>query len=239
MMKLQDNKNNQKGRNNKSDQKNGAVVVFSGGQDSTTCLFWAEKMYGKENVIPVSFFYGQRHAKELEAAEKICRQFGFQGTNLSLDFIKSISVSSLTEKEIPADIEIPEGENYPNTFVPGRNLFFLTVAGVIAKNNGCHNVITGVSEADFSGYPDCRENFIRSAEETITLAMDYEIKIHTPLMHKTKAQVWKTAEELGIIDIIYNETVTCYNGISGTGCGSCPACTLRRKGWEEYKAGKY
>ena len=226
-------------QNNKNNQKDGAVVIFSGGQDSTVCLFWAEMMYGKENLIPVSFFYGQRHAKELEAAEKICRKFGFQGISLPLDFLKTISVSSLTENMDPIDAEIPKGADYPNTFVPGRNLFFLTAAGVIAKNNGYHNVIAGVSEVDFSGYPDCRENFIRSAEETITFAMDYKIKIHTPLMHKTKAQVWKTAEELGIIDLVYHETVTCYNGIFGEGCGDCPACALRRKGWEEYKAGKY
>jgi len=226
-------------QDNETDQKDGAVVIFSGGQDSTTCLFLAEKVYGKENIIPVSFFYGQRHAKELEAAEKICREFGFHGISLPLDFLNTISVSSLTEKTGPIDTEIPEGENYPNTFVPGRNLFFLTIAGVIAKNNGYHHVITGVSEVDFSGYPDCRENFIRSAEETITFAMDYDIKIHTPLMHKTKAQIWKTAEELGIIDLVHHETVTCYNGILGEGCGDCLACALRRKGWEEYKDGKY
>ncbi|MBZ3935644.1 7-cyano-7-deazaguanine synthase QueC [Methanimicrococcus blatticola] len=217
----------------------GAVVVFSGGQDSTTCLFWAEKIYGKENIIPVSFFYGQKHQKELEAAEKITKTYGFKGMNLSLDFLKSISACALTEEEIEVDKEIPEGEDYPNTFVPGRNLFFLSIAGVIARNNGWHNVITGVSESDFSGYPDCREEFIRSAEKTITLAMDYEIKIHTPLMHKTKAQTWKMAEELGVFDLVAEETVTCYNGIIGSGCGECPACALRQKGLEEYRNGIY
>lgn len=217
----------------------GAVVIFSGGQDSTTCLFWAEKIYGKENIIPVSFFYGQKHQKELEAAEKITKTYGFKGMNLSLDFLKSISACALTEEEIEVDKEIPEGEDYPNTFVPGRNLFFLSIAGVIARNNGWRNVITGVSESDFSGYPDCREEFIRSAEKTITLAMDYEIKIHTPLMHKTKAQTWKMAEELGVFDLVAEETVTCYNGIVGSGCGECPACTLRQKGLEEYRNGIY
>lgn len=214
-------------------------MIFSGGQDSTTCLFWAEKIYGKENIIPVSFFYGQKHQKELEAARKITKTYGFKGMNLSLDFLKSISACALTEEEIEIDKEIPEGEEYPNTFVPGRNLFFLSIAGVIARNNGLHNIITGVSESDFSGYPDCREEFIRSAEKTISLAMDYEIKIHTPLMHKTKAQTWKMAEELGILDLVAEETVTCYNGIPGSGCGACPACTLRQKGLEEYRNGNY
>ncbi len=217
----------------------GAVVIFSGGQDSTTCLFWAEKIYGKKNILPVSFYYGQKHQKELEAAEKITKTYGFKGMNLALDFLKSISACALTEEEIAIDKKIPEGEEYPNTFVPGRNLFFLSVAGVIARNNGWHNVITGVSEADFSGYPDCREEFIRSAEKTISLAMDYEIKIHTPLMHKTKAQTWKMAEEFGILDLVAEETVTCYNGIPGSGCGECPACTLRQKGLEDYLNGIY
>lgn len=220
-------------------QNDGAVVIFSGGQDSTTCLFQAEKEYGKENILAVSFFYGQRHAGELEAAEKILRQFEFSGLNLPLDFLKTIAVCALTEENTPVDEKIPEDADYPNTFVPGRNLFFLSIAGVIARNNGYHNIITGVSESDFSGYPDCREDFIRAAEKAISLAMDYEIKIWTPLMHKTKAQTWKMAEELGILELVYSETVTCYNGIPGEGCGSCPSCALRRKGWEEYKAGKY
>ncbi|WNY28639.1 7-cyano-7-deazaguanine synthase [Methanimicrococcus stummii] len=223
----------------KNQEQDGAVIIFSGGQDSTTCLFWAEKIYGKKNIIPVSFFYGQKHEKELEAAEKIARENGFSHTNLSLDFLKSISACALTEDEIEIDKEIPEGEDYPNTFVPGRNLFFLSIAGVIARNNGFHNVVTGVSESDFSGYPDCREEFIRSAEKTISLAMDYEIKIHTPLMNKTKAETWKMAEDLGIFDLIEKETVTCYNGIVGRGCGECPACGLRQKGLEEYQRGKY
>ncbi|MDR2943912.1 MAG: 7-cyano-7-deazaguanine synthase QueC [Methanosarcinales archaeon] len=217
----------------------GAVVIFSGGQDSTTCLFWAEKICGKENILPVSFYYGQKHQKELEAAEKITKTYGFKGMTLPLDFLKMISACALTEEKIEADKEIPKGEKYPNTFVPGRNLFFLSIAGVIARNNGKHNVITGVSESDFSGYPDCRDEFIQSAEKTISLALDYEIKIHAPLMHKTKAQTWKMAEELGILDLILEETVTCYNNIPGSGCGACPACALRRKGLEEYQNGKY
>ncbi|MDV0445712.1 7-cyano-7-deazaguanine synthase [Methanimicrococcus sp. At1] len=222
-----------------SGKPDGAVIVFSGGQDSTTCLFWAEKTYGIENILAVSFYYGQKHEKELEAAEKITSKYGFSHMNLSLDFLKSISVCALTEDEIEMDKEIPEGEDYPNTFVPGRNLFFLSVAGVIARNNGWHNVITGVSQSDFSGYPDCREEFIRSAEEAITLATDYKIQIHTPLMNKTKAETWKMAEDLDILEIIADETVTCYNGTQGSGCGECPACTLRRKGWEEYQSGQY
>ncbi|WNY22837.1 7-cyano-7-deazaguanine synthase [Methanimicrococcus hongohii] len=231
--------NNQKNNQKNEKDNDGAVVIFSGGQDSTTCLFWAEKIYGKENVLPVSFDYGQKHKKELEAAENITKRYGFSQMILPLEFLKSIAVCALTEENIEVDKEIPKGEDYPNTFVPGRNLFFLSIAGVIARNNGRHNIITGVSESDFSGYPDCREEFIKSAEKTISLAMDYEIKIHTPLMHKTKAETWKMAEELGIIDLIAEETVTCYNGIAGSGCGECPACTLRQKGLEEYKNGKY
>lgn len=216
----------------------GAVVIFSGGQDSTTCLFWAQKKYGKENILALSFFYGQKHKAELNAAEKITSEYGFSAMTLPLDFLKSIAMSALTSEEMTMDSEIPEGETYPNTFVPGRNLFFLSVAAVIARNNGWHNIITGVSQSDFSGYPDCRDEFIRSAEKTISLAMDYEIQIHTPLMNKTKAETWELADKLGIAALIAEETVTCYNGMKGTGCGECPACTLRRKGYEEFQTQK-
>ena len=127
----------------------------------------------------------------------------------------------------------------PNTFVPGRNLFFLSVAAVKARELGINHIVTGVSQTDFSGYPDCRDTFIKSLNVTLNLAMDAQFVIHTPLMWLDKAETWKMADELGIFDIVRNETVTCYNGIPGDGCGHCPSCRLRREGLEKYLKEKY
>ena len=131
------------------------------------------------------------------------------------------------------DKEKPDGSS-PNTFVPGRNLLFLTFAAAIAYDKNIRQLVTGVSEADYSGYPDCRDTFIRSANTTLNLAMDRQFVIHTPLMWKNKKEVWQLADELGVFDIVKNDTLTCYNGILAEGCGHCPACVLRNRGLEEY-----
>lgn len=125
-------------------------------------------------------------------------------------------------------------ETYPNTFVPGRNLFFLSIAAVYAREHGIYHLVTGVSQTDFSGYPDCRDTFIRSLNVTLNLAMDEQFVIHTPLMWIDKAETWALADELGVLDLVRHETLTCYNGIPGDGCGHCPACKLRREGLEKY-----
>ena len=193
-----------------------AVVVFSGGQDSTTCLFWAKQKY--EEVIAVSFDYGQRHVKELECAKAICKKHGIEHHIMDMGLLGQLAPNSLTRTDMEVDHDAPE-VGTPNTFVDGRNMIFLTFAAVFAKQRGIHVLVTGVSQSDFSGYPDCRDVFIKSLSATLTLAMDYACDIITPLMWIDKKETWQMADELGVVDIIKNETLTCYNGIIGDGCG--------------------
>ncbi|HBZ02520.1 MAG TPA: 7-cyano-7-deazaguanine synthase QueC [Lachnospiraceae bacterium] len=211
--------------------KKEAVVAFSGGQDSTTCLAWALKRY--EKVYTVSFDYGQRHKKELECAKRLSEKMGAENIVLNLQELNRLAPNSLTRSDIEVDKEAPE-EGTPNSFVEGRNLLFLTYAAIFAKTHGINDIITGVSQSDFSGYPDCRDVFIKSLSTTLSLAMDYQFDIITPLMWIDKEETWELADELGVFDIVRNETLTCYNGIMGDGCGECPSCKLRRRGLERY-----
>lgn len=215
--------------------KETALVVFSGGQDSTTCLYWAKREFKK--VWALSFLYGQKHQKEVELAREIARKAGVEFQVMDVSFIASLAQNSLTDTTITMDQEKPEG-GVPNTFVPGRNLFFLSIAAVFAREHGIHYIVTGVSQTDFSGYPDCRDAFIKSLNVTLNLAMDEQFVIHTPLMWIDKAETWALADELGVLDLVRHETLTCYNGVPGDGCGHCPACTLRRQGLEKYLAQK-
>lgn len=208
-----------------------ALVLFSGGQDSTTCLYWALKNFGA--VRTLCFTYGQRHSKEIEVAQAIAEKAGVPFQLLDASIISQLSVNSLTNSEVVMDQEQPEG-SYPNTFVPGRNLLFLTFAAVIARSHGINHIVTGVSEADYSGYPDCRDTFVLSANAAINLAMDEHFRIHTPLMWRNKTSVWQLADELGVFDLVRNETLTCYNGVIADGCGHCPSCKLRKHGLETY-----
>ena len=211
------------------------MVCFSGGQDSTTCLFWAKKHFRK--VYALSFIYGQKHEKEVELARAIAEKAGVDFHAMDVSFIGRLGKNSLTDTSIRMDEEKPQ-DSYPNTFVPGRNLFFLSIAAVYARELGVCHLVTGVSQTDFSGYPDCRDSFIKSLNVTLNLAMDEQFVIHTPLMWIDKEQTWALADELGVLDIVRNETLTCYNGIPGDGCGHCPACRLRREGLEKYLASK-
>ena len=208
-----------------------AVVVLSGGQDSTTCLFWAKKKY--EEVIALSFDYGQKHSDELICAKEICKKYGVEHHILDMALLNQLAPNSLTRADIEVDKEAPE-TGTPNSFVDGRNMLFLTFAAVFAKQRDIHVLVTGVSQSDFSGYPDCRHVFITSLETTLTLAMDYEFEVITPLMWIDKKETWKMADDLGVFDVIRQETLTCYNGVRGDGCGDCPACRLRRRGMEAY-----
>ena len=208
-----------------------ALVVFSGGQDSTTCLYWALEHFGQVHTL--TFGYGQKHSLEIECAKEIAERAGVDFRYMDMSFIGSLGANSLTDTSIKMDDSKPEG-TFPNTFVPGRNLFFLSTAAVNARENGIRHIITGVSQTDFSGYPDCRDSFIRSLNVTLNLAMDFQFIIHTPLMWLDKAQTWEMADRLGVLDLVRNDTLTCYNGIKGDGCGHCPACKLRRDGLEKY-----
>ncbi|AUM63615.1 7-cyano-7-deazaguanine synthase QueC [Brevibacillus laterosporus] len=211
-------------------KKDKAVVVFSGGQDSTTCLFWALKQFGEVEVV--TFDYGQRHKQEIECAQRIAKEQGVGQTIMDMSLLNQLAPNALTRDDVA--IEQVEGE-IPNTFVDGRNLLFLSFAAVYAKQIGARHIITGVCETDFSGYPDCRDSFIKSLNVTLQLAMDYPFVIHTPLMWLNKAQTWKLSDELGAFEYIREKTLTCYNGVIGDGCGECPACQLRAAGLKAYE----
>lgn len=208
-----------------------ALVVFSGGQDSTTCLFWAKKHFKK--VYALSFVYGQKHQQEVEIARTIAREADVEFEAMDVSFIGHLGRNSLTDPTMVMDEEKP-ADSCPNTFVPGRNLFFLSIAAVYARERGINHLVTGVSQTDFSGYPDCRDNFIKSLTVTLNLAMEEQFVIHTPLMWIDKCQTWALADELGVLDLVRQRTLTCYNGVPGDGCGHCPACKLRREGLEKY-----
>jgi len=213
------------------------LVVLSGGQDSTTCLFLAISRYGAGNVFAIGFDYGQRHKAELECARDICRQQQVHFEVIQTPIINELTSNALTRGEITVE-STETKQDPPNTFVEGRNLLFLSYAAIYAKNQGIQHIMAGVSETDFSGYPDCRDIFIKSLNVTLNLAMNYDFVLETPLMWLNKAQVWQLADELDALDIIKNQTLTCYNGIRGEGCKDCPACTLRRKGYVEYLRGE-
>ncbi len=211
---------------------NAAMVCFSGGQDSTTCLFWAKKHFSR--VEAVCFTYGQKHSKETEIARQIAAEAGVPFQLLDVSLISQLDQNcSLVNAEIVMDQEKP-ADTYPNTFVPGRNMVFLTFAAILARSKGIFNLVTGVSEADYSGYPDCRDTFIRSLNVTLNLAMDEQFVLHTPLMNRDKSEVWELSDKLGVFDLVRERTLTCYNGVVADGCGHCPACKLRREGLEKY-----
>jgi 7-cyano-7-deazaguanine synthase len=210
-----------------------AVVVLSGGQDSAICLALAVEKYGAGEVAAITFRYSQRHRREVVFARRLAKRFGIAAHNVvSLGFYPSLTSNALMSPK--GEFAVPEGASCPNSVVEGRNAFFLTAAAVWAKSLGAKVVYTGVSQADYSGYPDCRERFIKSQERTIRLALEYPVKIVTPFMHMTKAEEWALSEKLGILELVKSGTLTCYNGIPGDGCGECPACKLRLNGYRQY-----
>lgn len=211
-------------------KKEKAIVVFSGGQDSTTCLFWAKERF--EEIEAVTFDYGQRHRLEIDCAKAITEELGIKHHILDMSLLNQLAPNALTRQ----DIKVKDGGNgeLPSTFVPGRNLLFLSFAGVLASQVGAKHIVTGVCETDFSGYPDCRDVFIKSLNVTLNLSMDDSFVIDTPLMWLNKAQTWELADQLGALEFVRERTLTCYNGVIADGCGECPACKLRNKGLDEY-----
>jgi 7-cyano-7-deazaguanine synthase len=227
----------------------GALVLFSGGQDSTTCLAWALERF--DRVETVGFDYGQRHRIELDCRVDVA--LGLRTLNpdwaarlgddhtIDLAALGGISETALTRKTA---IEMQDN-GLPSTFVPGRNLMFLTMAAALAYRRGLTHIVGGMCETDYSGYPDCRDQTIKALNVAINLGMDREFTLHTPLMWIDKADTWRLAERLGgttLVDIIRDRTHTCYLGDRGTyhdwgyGCGACPACDLRAKGYAVYSA---
>ena len=226
-----------------------ALVLFSGGQDSTTCLAWALSRYNY--VETVGFDYGQRHGVELKCRAPVLARVKAEFPQwadkigddqvIQLDLLKAISDTALTQYVAIA----MNANGLPNTFVPGRNILFLTVAAAIAYRRGIGALITGVCETDYSGYPDCRDDFVKAMQVTLNLGMAQRFNLETPLMWIDKAATWRMAQDLGgqaLLDIIREETHTCYVGDRsrrhdwGYGCGTCPACELRKNGYEKFIA---
>ncbi|MGS0677463.1 7-cyano-7-deazaguanine synthase QueC [Shewanella sp. 125m-1] len=213
-----------------------AVVVFSGGQDSTTCLIQALQQF--DEVHGITFDYGQRHREEIEIAKELANKLKLASHKvMDVTLLNELAISALTRDSIPVSNELMDN-GLPNTFVPGRNILFLTLAGIYAYQLGADTVITGVCETDFSGYPDCRNDFVKAMQAALEQGMDKKLTIDTPLMWLDKAETWALADKFDSLELVRNETLTCYNGIKGDGCGTCPACLLRMRGLEEYLADK-
>ena len=224
-----------------------ALVLFSGGQDSATCLAWALSRYAK--VETIGFDYGQRHAVELTVRPTVLQKMRALAPDwdarLGEDHMIDLSlISKISETALTSDIEIAMQENgLPNTFVPGRNLLFMTVAATVAYRRGLNVLVGGMCETDFSGYPDCRDDTMKALQVALNLGMATRLKLETPLMWIDKAATWNLARELGgmpLVDLIRDETHTCYLGERGAlhdwgyGCGTCPACALRARGYREF-----
>ncbi|KQW23082.1 7-cyano-7-deazaguanine synthase [Afipia sp. Root123D2] len=226
-----------------------ALVLFSGGQDSATCLAWALSNFAR--VETVGFSYGQRHLIELDCRDALLagtislkpEWAGKLGDNHTLDIP---TLGKISDTALTRDVAIEMTESgLPNTFVPGRNLLFLTFAAALAYRRGIRHVVGGMCETDFSGYPDCRDDTIRALNVALNLGMDRAFELHTPLMWKNKAETWTLAHDLGgrgLVDLIVEHSHTCYLGERGArhdwgyGCGECPACRLRAKGWNGFMA---
>jgi 7-cyano-7-deazaguanine synthase len=226
-----------------------ALVLFSGGQDSTTCLAWALERF--EHVETIGFDYGQRHRVELDVRlpilEAMRRDLPGLGKRLGEDHLIDLSVlGQVSDTALTSDVAIAmQADGLPNTFVPGRNLLFLTFAAAVAYRRGARHLVTGVCETDYSGYPDCRDDTMKAMQVALNLGMQTRLVVHTPLMWIDKAATWWLARSLGgdrLVDLIRQETHTCYQGDRthlhdwGWGCGTCPACDLRARGYAEFRA---
>lgn len=231
---------------------NKALVLFSGGQDSATVLAWALDKY--DHVETLGFDYEQRHMVEMQCRRdvlaKIRDRFPHWADKLGKDRVLDLSVlGEISNTSLTRDIEIEEtGDGPPNTFVPGRNIIFLNFAAALGYRRGVHHLVAGMCEADFSGYPDCRKDTLDATMRALSLGMDTEFSLHTPLMFLSKAGAWQLAEDLGgteLVALINQYSHTCYMGERGQrhdwgyGCGDCPACILRAKGWQVYKSGQF
>jgi 7-cyano-7-deazaguanine synthase len=224
-----------------------ALVLFSGGQDSATCLAWALANFAR--VETIGFAYGQRHAVELECRTTLLQKFAAldEDWHAKLGDSHTLAIPTLAEisdTALTRDVAIEMGEGgLPNTFVPGRNLIFLTFAAALAYRRGIKHLVGGMCETDYSGYPDCRDDTLKALQVTLTLGMDRRFVVHTPLMWRDKAQTWALADEFGgegLVDLIREHSHSCYLGDRthhhdwGFGCGECPACKLRADGWARY-----
>lgn len=233
----------------KSDSTPSALILFSGGQDSATTLAWALDRYPR--VETVGFDYGQRHDVELQARSRVRTALADLNSawakRMGPDHLIDLTgYGAVAESALTSEMKIEWRDNgLPTTFVPGRNLVFLTVAAALAYRRGLHDLVGGMCETDFSGYPDCRRKTIDAAQKMLALGLDRDMPVETPLMHLSKAQSWALAAELGgqaLVEVILEETHTCYRGdrthrhVWGYGCATCPACELRAAGWQDWQA---
>lgn len=216
-----------------------ALVIFSGGQDSTTCLAWALNRY--DAVEAITFNYKQKHSIEVEQSRKICEKLNVNQTVIDISFLDKLVESALTSN---GDVNLLNDKGLPASFVPNRNQLFITLSHAFAQKINAQTLVTGVCQTDYSGYPDCRQEFIDAIEGVSNLGSQSDISIETPLMYLNKAQTFELAEKEGALSLIINDSHTCYNGNRknlnewGYGCSICPACELRIKGWQEYKLEK-
>jgi 7-cyano-7-deazaguanine synthase len=215
-----------------------ALVVFSGGQDSTTCLGWAKNRF--DRVETLTFDYGQKHRVEIYQAKKIATLLDVENFVLKFDAFSQLADSALIDGSLDISSAHSHKPNLPASFVPNRNAVFFTLAHAYAQKKGIDNIITGINQTDYSGYPDCRLEFIEALELALNLGSESNIKFHYPLIHLSKAQTFEMSKQEGVLELIIDESHTCYNGNHNTknewgyGCGECPACILRAKGWQEY-----
>jgi len=217
-----------------------ALVVFSGGQDSTTCLAWAQNRY--DHVETITFDYQQKHSIEIEQAKKIAKLVNVSNYIFIIDIFAQLADSALLEVNKEQDINASHHArpNLPASFVPNRNAIFFAIAHAYAQKQGLNHIITGINQTDYSGYPDCREPFVKSLEESLNMGSESNIEFKYPLINLTKAETFQMAKDEGVLDLVLEESHTCYNGDRsvkhewGYGCGNCPACELRKRGWNEY-----
>lgn len=240
-------------KHNKNPNNERVVVLFSGGLDSTVCLGLACQAYRPSNVYPLLFDYGQRHRIELDQAKRIAAMLRTaRAMTLPVDALRVLGGSALTDGDVPVEASATRagGNAYaaqrglPSTFVPGRNLVFLSLAAAYAATLGANTIMTGVCEADAAGYPDCRRSFVEAANKAVSQALGEALVVDAPLLHMNKASTFALAESLGILDLVVEETQTCYRGERGGehkhdwghGCARCPACLERERGWAAYVA---
>jgi len=213
-----------------------AILIFSGGQDSTTCLGWAKKRF--DEIFAITFDYGQRHRVEIGQAKKIASTLNVPIDVVDIRFYADLIHSSLTGAG-QIDAQHEDNKDLPASFVPNRNGLFILLAHSFAQKKGIKTLIGGMCQTDYSGYPDCRESFTNGFSNALNLGSDQNIQLLTPLMHLTKAETFQLAQKEGVLDLVINESHTCYNGKEqkhawGKGCGDCPACELRSKGYSEF-----
>lgn len=215
-----------------------ALIVFSGGQDSTTCLGWAKSRFG--HIETLTFDYGQKHRVEIYQAKKIAKLLKVNNHVLSIDAFSQLNDSALIDGSLDISSTHQTKPNLPASFVPNRNAIFFTLAHAYAQKHDINNIIIGINQTDYSGYPDCRKEFIEALELTLNLGSASNIRFHSPLLHLSKAQTFQMSKDEGVLDMVLDESHTCYNGDHNTknswgyGCGKCPACILRVRGWQEY-----